>query len=293
VNTTGDLNVNIPIEASSGEVGNGPPEGNGGTVNLASTNGAVSISSRVEVSSDANPNASPTPPVRRSAKAGNIAVRSGRSGASAQNRAVAIDIANSGQLLSLLAAAPSPSPRPGGQIVIRATGANSDVNVRGVVQADAGTVDVRHTAAGGQINLGGAANTQDFLSMRGDVVKVGALGDGGVLRIGAGNISADTILQLYATGSNGEVVFINNVTLGGNGAKHIAGHAVTINNDVQVNVSGPAANVYVNSTNGVPNANYSSASGGNGTTNGTFQGSGATAPQPLSSAPPIGPAPGG
>lgn len=72
--------------------------------------------------------------------------------------------------------------------------------------------------------------------MRGDVVKVGARGEGGVPRIGAGIISADTVLQLYATGSNGEVRVISNVALTGNSTKSIAGHAVTVDN-------GPARSV--------------------------------------------------
>ena len=42
-------------------------------------------------------------------------------------------------------------------------------------------------------------------------------------------------------------------------------------------------------TNGVPNANYSSSSGGNGSTTGQFTGSGANRPQPLANAPPLDP----
>ncbi|MEP6956173.1 MAG: hypothetical protein ABI883_05055, partial [Chthoniobacterales bacterium] len=223
---------------------------------------------------------------------GKIAIRSGKAGTSPAARAVAIDIQSSSQLLALLAAAPS--PRPGGQITIRATGANSDVNVQGRVQADGGLVDVRHTGAGGHINVGATNGTEGLptTEIRGDVIKIAALGDNGVLRIGGGLISADTTLQLYAPGSNGEVRFIANVSLNGNSVKSIAGDTVTILSGVNVNIGGPAAGIFVNSTNGVPNANYSGF-GGNGSTTGTFTGSGANAPQPLGNAPPIGPNPGG
>jgi len=62
--------------------------------------------------------------------------------------------------------------------------------------------------------------------------KVGALGDNGALTIGGGVISADTILKLYAVGSNGSVSFISNVTLSGNSMKIIAGNSVTVLNKV-------------------------------------------------------------
>ena len=93
--------------------------------------------------------------------------------------------------------------------------------------------------------------------MRGDVVEVAALGTNGLLTIGNGSISADSTLQLYATGFNGEVRFVGNAILSGNSVKSIAGNAVTINNGIFVFVGGPAASVYVNSTGGIPNANYS------------------------------------
>ncbi len=121
-------------------------------------------------------------------------------------------------------------------------------------------------------------------------MKVAALGTNGLLTIGNGSISADTTLQLYATGFNGEVRFVGNAILSGNSVKSIAGNAVTINNGIFVFVGGPAASVYVNSTGGIPNANYTGF-GGNGTTTGTFNGSGANPPQPLSQAPPLGPPP--
>ena len=204
---------------------------------------------------------------------------------SGKTSGVAIDVKNSGQLLALLDAA---APGPGGKIIIQARAAtgNSQININGKLEADKGLVDIRHSSDRGQINLTNA-------NIRADTVKVAALGNNGTLRIGGSTISADTILQLYAPGANGQVVFIANATLSGAGSKHIAGDSVTINNGVVVNVLGPAASVYVNSTpGGAPKANYSGF-GGNNRTTGTFSGSGANRPQPLANAPSLGGSPGG
>ena len=115
-----------------------------------------------------------------------------------------------------------------------------------------------------------------------DVLKVGALGTNGVLRIGGGMLSADTTLKLYASGSNGQLNFVSNVTLGGNSAKILAANSVTIFDNIVVTIGGKVpADVYTN------NANYTGF-GGNETTTGTFAGAGANDPQPLSSAPPFG-----
>ncbi len=94
-------------------------------------------------------------------------------------------------------------------------------------------------------------------------------------------LSAGTTLKLYASGSNGQLNFISNVTLGGNSAKILAADAVTIFNSVVVTIGGTnAADVYTN------HANYTGF-GGNSSTTGTFAGAGAHNPQPLSSAPPF------
>jgi hypothetical protein len=275
VNITGPITVNSDIEATTG---NQPiafaPAGNGGIVDLNSTNDTVTVNSRVEVSS--TPVGTGQAFVRRSARGGNIHITSGKAGAIGA-RAVAINIGSSAQLLALLDAA---APGPGGQITILATGANSDVNVSGRMQADRGGVDIRHTGDGGNVNLSNA-------DVRADVVKAAALGNNGVLNIGGGTLSADTTLKLYSTGSNGSVNFIANVTLGGASQKIIAGNAVTIFNNVTVTIQGQnPASVFTNS------ANYSRQYGGNGSTTGTFGGIGANNPQPLANAPPLGP-PGG
>jgi hypothetical protein len=122
-------------------------------------------------------------------------------------------------------------------------------------------VDIRHTGTNGTINL----TNSNILA---DTVKIGALGDNGVLTIGGGVINANTVLRLYAVGSNGSVVFVSNVLLSGNSMKIIAGNAVTVNPNVIVTVGGGnPADVYVLDP---TKANYSDFNGGNNTTNGRF-----------------------
>ena len=150
---------------------------------------------------------------------------------------------------------------------------------------------------GGNYNVGGTflnyidgdgKITFNNASAHADVLKAGVFGTNGVLNIGGGTLSADTTLKLYAPGSNGQLNFISNVTLGGNAAKILAANSVTIFNNVVVTIGGKGpADVYTN------NANYSEKWGGNGTTTGTFAGAGANRPRPLSDAPPFGaPSPG-
>ena len=145
---------------------------------------------------------------------------------------------------------------------------------------------------GGNYNVGGTfltymdgngSITFNNASAHADVLKAGVFGANGVLNIGGGNLSADTILKLYAPGSNGQLNFVSNVTLGGNSTKILAANSVTIFDNVVVTIGGevPAA-VYTN------NANYSEEWGGNGSTTGTFAGAGAKRPRPLSEAPPFG-----
>ena len=124
-------------------------------------------------------------------------------------------------------------------------------------------------------------------SAHADILKAGVFGANGVLNIGGGTLSADMMLKLYAPGSNGELNFVSNVTLGGNSIKILAANSITIFDNVVVTIGGKApADVYTN------NANYTGF-GGNGSTTGTFAGSGANRPQPLSKAPPFdAPSPG-
>jgi len=130
---------------------------------------------------------------------------------------------------------------------------------------------------------GNGAITFNNASAHADVMKAGVFGANGVLNIGGGTLSADTMLKLYAPGSNGQLNFVSNVTLGGNGAKILAANSITIFDNVVVTVGGElAASVYTN------HANYSEEWGGNGSTTGTFAGAGAKRPRPLSEAPPFG-----
>ena len=185
---------------------------------------------------------------------------------SRKTNGTAISITDSGQLLALLAA----TDGGGGNIKLSSAGGGIAVN-GGTIQADRGTIDIRNTGDSGSINLANA-------TLNASTIKVGALGSNGTLTIGGGTISADKLIRLYAGGSNGMIVFSDNVTLSGNSLKQIAADTVTINNGKVVTVHGPApANVYTN------HPNYTG-SGGNGTTTGAFAGQGATT-QPLHSAP--------
>ena len=277
VNASGNVLVNSPLSATTGiQNGSAAPSGNGGTVSLNSSAGAVTVNSVVTVSS-AEPNFS-VAPRRLSAKGGTIALKSGsRSGA-------AIQINNTAQLLSLLDAA---APGPGGKITILASGSvlpggkGSSIQITGngrtdTIVADRGTVDIRHTGDSGQVSL-------DSAVIRADVVRISALGANGVLNInGNTGISANTILQLYAPGAGGTINFLANTSLGGASAsKIIAAESVRIFPNVVVTVQGQTpVNVFTT------NANYSGF-GGNGSSSGTFGGAGANKPQPLSNAPPL------
>src|SRR5205807_9601063 len=85
---------------------------------------------------------------------------------------------------------------------------------------------------------GNGTITFNNASAHADVLKVGALGTNGVLNIGGGTLSADTTLELYASGSNGQLNFVSNVTLGGNGAKILAANSVKIFDSVVVTIGG-------------------------------------------------------
>ena len=111
-------------------------------------------------------------------------------------------------------------------------------------------------------------------------MKVGVFGSNGTLRIGGGNISANTLLHLYAP-NGGIIDFVSDVTLNSSAtAAVIAANTVTIENGVVVTIgASTSANVYTN----VPN--YSARSGGNNKTSGTFVG--AVTTQPLGGQPPF------
>src|SRR5207248_5799208 len=146
---------------------------------------------------------------------------------------------------------------------------------------------------GGNYNVGGTflgfidgngTFTLNNATITADTVKVGVFGSNGTLKIGGGNISANTLLHLYtpsSSGSGGIIDFVSNVTLNSSAtAAVIAANTVTIENGVVVTIgASTSANVYTN----VPN--YSARSGGNNKTSDTLLG--AVTTQPLGGQPPF------
>lgn len=190
---------------------------------------------------------------------GQISIDSGKT------TGTAITISSSAQLLALLNAG---SPNGG---MIKFTSAGGDINMDGMAQADSGTIEIDNNGASGVVNLNNA-------TLNANTIKVGALGANGTLNVGSGTISADSIIKLYAGGSNGTVNFTQDVTLNGNSVKTISGDTVTIFNGKTVTVNGPApANVFTN------HPNYTGW-GGNASTTGTFAGQGANT-HPLNGGP--------
>jgi hypothetical protein len=247
----------------------GAPAGAGGSVSLKSQNAGIALSgSTIQVSSADPPG---TPNRRSSASGGTIALESNRP----DN--VAVQISSSSQLLSLLEAA---APGPGGLITIKATGLQSTMNIGAQMQADRGGIDIRHSGDFGSVTLDGASGHADF-------VKIAALGQNGVLLIGNTTLDAQNTLKLYAPSTNGMIRFVADCTIGGKVTNIIAAGTVTIDNTVTVTVTGRPVDVYVVFGPGGPQAHYTGFGGDNSTT-GTFAGLGATNPQQLSAAPPLG-----
>ncbi len=191
-----------------------------------------------------------------------------------------ITLTNSSQLLSMLDAMGN-----SGQIVMVATGSDTPINISGTVHSEQGLVDIRHQGVAGQISLNNA-------DVHADVMIVAALGNNGSLNIGSGNIlSADTVIRLYAAGSNGTLNFLSSVTLS-SPSNILAANTINISQGAVVTISNKAntkADVFTN------NPNYFGF-GGNApslATAGTFGGAGANNPQPLANAPalPAGPTP--
>ena len=183
-----------------------------------------------------------------------------------------ITVSSSAQLQSML-----DSTGNSGQVIIYASGSDTTINVGGTVQAEQGEVDIRQVGVNGQTTLNNA-------TIHGDVVKLSALGANGRLNIGTGNLlNADTILKLYAPGSNGTLNFLSNVTLS-SPSNILAANTINIAQGVTVTINSPqAADVFTN------NPNYFGFGGtGTAATSGTFGGAGAKNPQPLANAPPLG-----
>jgi len=113
---------------------------------------------------------------------------------------------------------------------------------------------------------GDGAITFTKTDVHADSIKVGVFGSNGILRIGGGIISANTLLHLYAP-NGGIIDFVSDVTLSSSAtAAVIAANTVTIENGVTVTISpSTSANVYTNAP------NYSG-SGGNNRFSGRFVG---------------------
>src|SRR5438477_8100531 len=157
----------------------------------------------------------------------------------------------------------------------------SDSAASSAINFNGGTYNVVHGTFEGFMD-GSGTMTFNNATIHADTLKAVIFGANGTLRIGGGSVfQANTLLHLYAPGSNGLVDFVANTTLDSSGtAAVIAANTVTIENGVVVTIGGSTpANVYAN----VPN--YSGRSGGNNSTSGTFAGAGATT-QPLGGQPP-------
>ena len=98
---------------------------------------------------------------------------------------------------------------------------------------------------------GSGTMTFNNATIHADTLKAVIFGANGTLRIGGGSFSANTLLHLYAPGSNGLVDFVANTTLNSSGtAAVIAANTVTIENGVVVTIAGSTpASVYTNPNN--------------------------------------------
>jgi hypothetical protein len=274
--TSGNINVTgANIDATTGIIDSAAPQplGNGGGVVLNSSSGAISVDSRIQVSSS---DPAGTANRRSSAIGGTIALTSGAV------TGVAINIANTAQLLALLENTPAAQ---GGLITISASAltGNSQVNVGGMIEADHGGIDIRHASDAGTINLA------DATTLMADVVKVATLGDNSTLNIGAVNISATTLLRLYA----GSISSNNNSTINFMASCNLTGAEIDIAAHT-INIVGAATTVTTSSQAHVfaTVANYQGFGGTGNSNTGTFTGAGAANPLPVDQAPLLGP-PGG
>jgi len=143
---------------------------------------------------------------------------------------------------------------------------------------------------GGTYNIGGTflaridggisgMMTFNAANINADVIKVGVFNDTGVLKIGGGSMNANTLLRLYAPGSNGMIDFVGNVTLSSNSAVIVlAANTIRIEDDITVTLLGSRTTIYAN------NRQYSG-DGGDGTTSGMFSHSGVLENYTLNEAP--------
>ena len=281
----------VDLIATSGANGSGTIfGGTGGQIVVASldssdgqsTDGAaVSLSTtRAVVGIDVSTNGVST------AQGGSIRLASARVGGGG------ISLTNSSQLLALVSGR---SGGAGGRVTLQTAGASISVDGSEIRASGAGSQVLLHVAdnapgQSGQITLYNA-------TLGAEALKVQALGRDGVITIGGNSaLSGNTQLQLFAgtaAGTGSLIEFTGNTTISSNAAGTLSAYTVRIDPDVQVNVTGPALNLYATSL-------QFTGSGGDGSTNGTFTGGGAvkrgnygdantpapTAPPPLPTPPP-------
>lgn len=222
--------------------------GQGGRVELDAMRRVTMLDSRIEVSSAGGGSSS------KSAEGGQVVLKGRETNPSGS----AVSITSSSQILALLSTA---APGPGGEIRVESSGGKIVIDNSQLI-ADGGTINISNLGAGNIDIVNGS-----YLAA--DVLRVQTFGHNGQILIGNSTLSADSLMEIYARGSNGVVQFVNDTLLKGNGIKYIRGNTVQLNNGVVVTVEGPAAQVFAN------HARYSG-SGGNGATSGQFAGSGAS-----------------
>ena len=158
--------------------------GAGGTVELNSSGGMVTVDSTIQVSSnDPIPDQTPPPPIRRSASGGNITVHSGLTTGDA------ISLTTNARLLSLLDAK---APGPGGTISVTTAGGNIQVGQDfandAVLEADRGTITLQtFDNALSQITI-------DCASFIAETVNIISSGDATIGGLDPAPIDATTIL---------------------------------------------------------------------------------------------------
>ncbi len=167
-----------------------------------------------------------------------------------------------------------------GGSTVSASGANStvtlDTGTTGgtitVTGSTVSTVGANGTfAGGGTVSLSSGAINLTSSTLSADLLKMQALGANGSIVINGGSVlSANTQLKLYATGSAGAITFQGgNITLStGTLGAVLAAHSVTLTSGTVVTVTG-GGGLQVFTT--LANANYGTASGGNGNTTGLFE----------------------
>jgi hypothetical protein len=290
--TAGGLSVEI-------DNGNSGVIGGDGTINLSAANLSVGSAATVLIDNSFGGTINGNATINTNVSGTDVRIDNSNGGMIGGNAAINVSTTNislGGDLLTAI-------DNSGGGTIGGAAKINEKLSGKASVSGDAtfaiygsdATAAAAINFGGGSYSVGGTflaftdgngTVTFNNTTVTADVLKVGALGTNGVLRIGGGTLSANTELQLYAPGSNGQLNFVSNVTLDGLGTKILAANSVTIFNNVVVTVGGDvAADVYTN------NPNYSQLSGGNGSTTGTFAGAGARPPQPLSRAPVFDPPP--